>query len=84
MLLDFVRRGVVMIVGTGLTLSIVIILVMYSSSMKSLSHSDMNLAADALIMSLMGISLTALSSTAYIALSYCSISAAIVLSMCSR
>ena len=80
-MLDFGKRGVVVIVCTGLILSIVIVLVLYSSSMKSLSHSDMNLAADALIMSLRRVLSSALSSAAYISLSHYSISAAIALSM---
>ena len=51
---DFGGGGVVVIVGAGLLLSIVIISILCSSSMKPLSHSDMNLAAYALIMSLRG------------------------------
>ena len=61
--------------------SIVIVLVLYSSSIKSLSHSELNLSADALIMLLREISSALASSAAYIALSYCSISAASALSM---
>ena len=57
-------------VDAGRILSIGIVLVLYSSSMMSLSHSDMNLSADALVMSLREILSAASSSAAYIASSY--------------